>query len=115
MATVTTPVRTAVTRRVLKGYGPLALASILFLLMAIFVPTVGQEQTTTDLDSTGTSGTSGTNEFTEETVPGDTSGTTAPGTPGAPSGAPGAPGAQQQGAGARTGTNTQKGAVASNA
>ncbi|HEX7166289.1 MAG TPA: ABC transporter substrate-binding protein, partial [Acidimicrobiales bacterium] len=55
-----------------------------------------------------------TDPLTQDTVPGDTSGTTTPGgtTPGQQGTAPGA---QPQGAGTRTGTNTQKGAVASNA
>ena len=63
MATASTSA-TPATRRVLKGYGPLALASLLFLLMAMFVPTVGQSEEATGVSA----GAPGSLSSTDDTI-----------------------------------------------
>jgi hypothetical protein len=110
VATVTTSA-TPATRRVLKGYGPLALASLLFLLMAMFVPTVGERDTETGLSVGAPSDAS-----TVDTVASDASATTdtAPTDTAAPGAAPAAP-AGQPAAGQAGGTSAAKGQAATTA
>ena len=60
VSTTSTASAAPATRRLLKGYGPLALASLLFLLMAMFVPTVGApEPTAVTTGAPSAAGTSG--------------------------------------------------------
>jgi len=118
VATVPTS-NTPAARRVLKGYGPLALASLLFLLMAMFVPTVGQQEASVSAGAPGS-----TSQTTDTVATGDMAATDpAAGDPAAtdPAGAPagadpaagGGGGAAPPGGGTAAPANTQKGAAAS--
>ncbi|HEX2849406.1 MAG TPA: hypothetical protein VHN98_02585 [Acidimicrobiales bacterium] len=114
MASAPPPAGAPAARRVLKGYGPLALFSILFLLMAIFVPTVGQKSADQAVSAgrragTSTAGSDATSsDSTDTTVAaGDAAATDAAGA-GAAGAAAGASGGGQQagaqgGGGAATG------------
>ncbi|MEA3076187.1 MAG: hypothetical protein QOF60_1095 [Actinomycetota bacterium] len=104
MTTASAPRGMPVARRLLKGYGPLALASLMFLLMATFVPTVREAPTSSvaagpDVTTPG------------DTVP-DTTQTTTAGDASAPGATnPGAPGATAPAA-SNPPKGTQKGAPA---
>ena len=113
MATASTSA-TPATRRVLKGYGPLALASLLFLLMAMFVPTVGESEDATGLSA----GAPGSLSSTDTVASGDPAAPTdtAPPTDGAAAPTDGGAAAPAPpGGNATAPASTQKGAAASSA
>ncbi len=115
MATASPPAGAPAPRRALKGYGPLAVFSILFLLMAVFVPTVkegkgsgqslaaGTRAGTSGAGSPGTAGDSGDTGATT----GDAGSTAEGAAVGSSSGAA-APGAGSAGAQPSTGKATGK-------
>jgi hypothetical protein len=92
--------RTSAARRIFRGYGPLVVFALLFLLMAAFVPTVDEQQVSAGAKSgSGTDGLFGPGSTTDSTAAG---GDPAAGDPAA-TGDPAAAGADPAAAGGAAG------------